>query len=116
MVEAQPANLNIVNEEMIIQTKWIRKGEELDIRVSKSNVTSFERFLECAHDQLQRLKKEDIERTGGLYEVFDVMRNHVDDKVANEALTHLEEKYGIRFKVYVFTANDLTGVPSKLLE
>ena len=62
------------------------------------------------------MKQEDIEKTGGLYEVFDVMRNHVDDATANQALQHLEEKHGIRFKVYVFTANDLTGAPKYLLE
>ena len=79
-------NQDTINEEYIIQAKWIRKGEELDIRVAKANVTSYERFLECAKDQLERLKQEDIERTGGLYEVFDVMRNHVDDATANQAL------------------------------
>ena len=109
--ETKEVNKNAINEEYIIQAKWIRKGEELDIRVAKSNVTSFTRFLECAKDQLEKLKPEEIQKTGGLFEVFDVMRNHVDDATANQALQHLEEKHGIRFKAYVFTANDLTGVP-----
>ena len=43
-------NLNIIDEAHIIESKWIRKGEELDIRVSKSNVISFERFKECVKD------------------------------------------------------------------
>ena len=43
-------NLNLIDEAQIIQAKWIRKGEEFDIRVSKSNVTSFEKFMECAND------------------------------------------------------------------
>ena len=34
-------NRDTVNEEYIIQAKWIRKGEEFDIRVAKANVTSF---------------------------------------------------------------------------
>ena len=44
------------------------------------------------------------------------MRNHVDDDIADQVLEHLDTKYGIVFKVYVFTANDLTRVPTKLIE
>ena len=91
-------NLNVIDEAHIIESKWIRKGEELDIRVSKSNVTSFERFKECVKDQIERLKPEDIERTQGLYEVFDVMRNNVDDEAANQSLKLMQEEHGIRFK------------------
>ena len=76
---AKEVNKNTIDEALIIESKWIRKGEERDIRVAKSNVTSIDRFLECAKDQLERLKSEDIEETGGLYEVLDLMRNAVDD-------------------------------------
>ena len=87
--QKKEVNLNIIDEAHIIESKWIRKGEELDIRVAKSNVTSFDRFMECSKDQIERLKPEDKERTQGLYEVFDVMRNAVDDDTANAALKFL---------------------------
>ena len=44
------------------------------------------------------------------------MRNAVDDQTANKALQYLEDKHRLRFKVYVFTANNMTGVPNYLLE
>ena len=107
-------NKNTIDEAHIIESKWIRKGEELDIRVSKSNVTSFERFLTCVKDQVERINPEDRKRAKGLFEVFDVMRNAVDDDTANLALKYLQEKHNLHFKVYIFCANNLTEVPKYL--
>jgi hypothetical protein len=39
-----------------------------------------------------------------LLEVFDVMRNHVTNEIADQALEYLFERFRVYFKLYVFVS------------
>jgi len=76
-----------------------------DIRVCKRYVNSIERFHEVAEKELEDARVE-LEKDGKdcdlhVFEVFDAMRNHFTDEIANEALLFMLEKHKIVFKIYV---------------
>lgn len=64
-------------KEPLKQQDFISQSEARDIRVAKRNVDSFSRFLELSKSQLDNLASTDGPFT--LYEVLDLMRNHIDD-------------------------------------
>ena len=70
-------------------SKYVRPGEERDIRLAKRNIDSFERFLTLVGGEVP----EGLGPTQGdqslIYEVLDFMRNHIDDEIAAQALLHL---------------------------
>jgi len=84
--------------EFMIAESYVAVGEENDIRVAKRNVCNFERFLQAGKPQIDALVKRGFsanfsedEKVNNmtLLEVFDVMRNHVTDSIADKALEHL---------------------------
>ena len=46
-----------------------------------------------------------------MFEIFDAMRNKVTDEITERALDYLHSEFGLSFKRYIFTANDMTRVP-----
>ena len=42
-----------------------------------------------------------------LLEVFDVMRNHVSDEIADQVLEYLFSEFLVHFKVYVFVSKSI---------
>lgn len=45
-----------------------------------------------------------------LLEVFDVMRNHVNNEVANQCLAYLLSEYKVNFKVYIFVSPNFINI------
>ena len=72
--------LNSAPENFEENTTYVRPGEETDIRVAKRKVDSFERFMNLV--DLRRVPEpSDSEMT--LFEIFDLMRNHVTNDIAD---------------------------------
>ena len=76
-----------------------------DIRVAKRNIDSYERFLLLAKDQLENLTTvPSTDASFLLYEVLDLMKNHIDDDIAQQALLHMLTNHNLSFKVYIFVS------------
>jgi hypothetical protein len=76
----------------MVADSYVAAGEENDVRVAKRNVCNFERFLQAGKPQIEALVKrglnadcseDDKVNNMTLLEVFDVMRNHVTDEIAD---------------------------------
>ena len=82
----------------------VRTGEERDIRLCKRNVETFERFQKLVDEQIAHLPPFQNEENFVIFEVLDLMRNHVDDEIAEQALSYLFEKHAMTFKIYIFVS------------
>ena len=76
------------------------------MRLAKRNVDSFDRFKLLLVEQLKILGLwQQDKQTIEVYEVLDLMRNHVDDQVAESALLYLLQIYSMSFKSYIFVSS-----------
>lgn len=81
----------------------IRPGEERMLRLAKRRIDAIDRYVELASEQMAYLPpvkgQEDT-----VFEIIDLMRNHVDDEIGEHGLQFLLERYGITFKIYILVS------------